>query len=218
MRYGWARAKSGLMDAGPSGLRFRSAMILGHFLDSDRRNPKRKWARGVAALTMAAALAGPLAACNRGPAAPDESAAQNLRAAEFFLSSNAKADGVESLPSGVQYKVVRSGPAGGERPDRNDLVRVDYEGTLTDGTVFDSSFQSGQPAVFTVSDVVPGWTEALQQMRVGDEWLVYVPPAQGYGEQGRPGIPSNAVMVFRIKLLEIAKAPGGERGGQIGMG
>ncbi|MDI1325934.1 MAG: FKBP-type peptidyl-prolyl cis-trans isomerase [Brevundimonas sp.] len=176
------------------------------------------WARGVAALSMAAALAGPLAACNREPAASDESVAQNLRAAEFFMSSNAKAEGVKSLPSGVQYKVVRSGPPGGETPDRNDLVRVDYEGTLTDGTVFDSSFQAGQPAVFTVGDVVPGWTDALQHMRVGDEWVVYVPPAQGYGEQGRPGIPANAVMVFRIKLLDIARAPGGERGGAIAQG
>ena len=176
------------------------------------------WARGAMALAMVVTLGAPLAACDRAPAAPDETAAQNLRAAEFFMTSNARAEGVRSLPSGVQYKIIRSGPPGGAQPDRNDLVRVDYEGTLTDGTVFDSSFRSGQPAVFTVSDVVPGWTEALQQMRVGDEWLVYVPPAQGYGEQGRPGIPSNAVMVFRIKLLDIAKAPGGERGGAIGMG
>lgn len=176
------------------------------------------WARTAAVLVMVAALGAPLAACDRQPAAPDEAAAENLRAAEFFLTSNARRDGVRTLPSGVQYKVVRSGPAGGERPDRNDLVRVDYEGTLTDGTVFDSSFQAGQPAVFTVSDVVPGWTEILQQMRPGDEWVVYLPPALGYGEEGRPGIPSNAVMVFRLKLLEVARAPGGERGGAIGMG
>lgn len=176
------------------------------------------WARSAAALAMIAALSGPLAACDRVPAAPDETAAQNLRAAEFFLASNARAEGVQTLPSGVQYKVVRSGPPGGERPDRNDLVRVDYEGTLADGTVFDSSFQAGQPAVFVVGDVVPGWTEALQQMRVGDEWVVYVPPALGYGEQGRPGIPPNALMVFRIKLLDIARAPGGERGGPIAQG
>jgi peptidylprolyl isomerase/FKBP-type peptidyl-prolyl cis-trans isomerase FklB len=84
--------------------------------------------------------------------------------------------------------------------------------------VFDSSFQNGQPAVFTVSDVVPGWTEILQQMRVGDEWIVYLPPALGYGEQGRPGIPPNAVMVFRLKLLDIARAPGGERGGAVAEG
>lgn len=176
------------------------------------------WASRAAALAMIAVLGGSLAACDRGAAAPDETAAQNLRAAEFFLTSNARREGVRTLPSGVQYKVERSGPAEGERPDRNDLVRVDYEGTLTDGTVFDSSFQAGQPAVFTVSDVVPGWTEILQQMRPGDEWLVYLPPALGYGEQGRPGIPPNAVMVFRLKLLEVARAPGGERGGAIGMG
>ncbi len=103
------------------------------------------WAKGVSALAMIAVLAGPLAACDRGTAAPDETAAQNLRAAEFFLTSNARVEGVQTLPSGVQYKVVRSGPSGGEHPDRNDLVRVDYEGTLTDGTVFDSSFQNGQP-------------------------------------------------------------------------
>lgn len=176
------------------------------------------WARGALALAMIALLAGPLAACNRAPAAPDAAAAENLRAAEFFLTSNARAEGVRTLPSGVQYKVVRSGPQGGERPDRNDLVRVDYEGSLTDGTVFDSSYQAGQPAVFTVSDVVPGWTEILQQMRVGDEWIVYLPPALGYGEQGRPGIPPNAVMVFRLKLLDIARAPGGDRGGAIAQG
>jgi peptidylprolyl isomerase/FKBP-type peptidyl-prolyl cis-trans isomerase FklB len=175
------------------------------------------WARGVAALGAAAALFG-AAACGREPAPPSEAAAQNLRAAEFFLASNAKAEGVRTLPSGVQYKVLKSGPPVGESPDRNDLVRVNYEGTLIDGTVFDSSFQSGQPAVFTVGDVVPGWTEALQQMQVGDEWIVYVPPALGYGEQGRPGIPPNSVMIFRIQLLDIARAPGGERGGPVGMG
>jgi len=176
------------------------------------------WARGATALAMIAVLGGPLTACDRAPAAPDETAAQNLRAAEFFLASNARAEGVRTLPSGVQYKVLHSGPPGGERPDRNDLVRVDYEGSLTDGTVFDSSFSRGTPYVTTPAEVVPGWTEALQQMRVGDEWLLYVPPALGYGEQGRPGIPPNALMVFRIKLLEVAPVPGGERGGPIGQG
>jgi FKBP-type peptidyl-prolyl cis-trans isomerase FklB len=187
-------------------------------MDWKRRDMNFAWVKGASALAMIAVLAGPLAACNREPAAPDETAAQNLRAAEFFLTSNARTEGVRTLPSGVQYKVVRSGPAGGESPDRNDLVRVDYEGTLTDGTVFDSSFQAGQPAVFTVGDVVPGWTEILQHMRVGDEWIVYLPPALGYGEQGRPGIPPNAVMVFRLRLLDIARAPGGERGGTIAQG
>lgn len=176
------------------------------------------WAKGATALAMVVALGASLAACDRAPAAPDETAAQNLRAAEFFLTSNARLEGIQSLPSGIQYKVVTSGPTNGVRPDRNDLVRVDYEGTLTDGTVFDSSFESGQPAVFTVNEVVPGWTEVLQHMRVGDEWIVYLPPALGYGEEGRPGIPPNAVMVFRLKLLEVAPVPGGDRGGAIAQG
>lgn len=165
---------------------------------------------------LAAVLA--LAGCNRAGGGDPAEMAKSAAEAKAFMATNAKVEGVQTLPSGVQYKIVRSGPPGGETPDRNDLVRVDYEGTLTDGTVFDSSFQSGQPAVFTVGDVVPGWTEALQHMRVGDEWWVYVPPAQGYGEEGRPGIPSNAVMVFRIKLLDIARAPGGDRGGAIAQG
>src|SRR5690606_28366611 len=128
-----------------------------------------------------------LAACGRGTPAPDEAAAENARAAEFFLKSNARAEGVQTLPSGGQYKVVQAGPPGGESPDSNDLVRVDYEGSLIDGTVFDSSFQRGQPAVFVLDQVVEGWTEALQHMSVGDEWIVYLPPEKGYGEQGRPG-------------------------------
>jgi peptidylprolyl isomerase/FKBP-type peptidyl-prolyl cis-trans isomerase FklB len=166
------------------------------------------WARGALALAVMAALAG----CDRGAGGAADVAAENARAAEFFLKSNARAEGVRTLPSGVQYKVVQSGPPGGESPDSNDLVRVDYEGTLTDGTVFDSSFQRGQPAVFTLGEVVEGWTEALQHMRVGDEWIVYLPPEQAYGEQGRPGIPPNSVLVFRVKLLDIARAPGGNRG------
>src|SRR5690606_10134125 len=122
------------------------------------------------------ALAALVAACG-GDAAPGEDADANLRAAGFFMEANAGADGVQTLPSGVQYKVLQAGPAGGERPDGNDLVRVDYEGSLTDGSVFDSSLERGQPAVFTVEDgiagsVIPGMRDALQHMTVGDEWLV----------------------------------------------
>jgi FKBP-type peptidyl-prolyl cis-trans isomerase FklB len=172
------------------------------------------WAKGAAALAMIAALA----ACDRGPATADKTAETNARAAEFFLTNNARAEGVQTLPSGVQYKVLSSGPAGGERPDRNDLVRVDYEGTLTDGSVFDSSYQRGAPAVFTVDEVVAGWTEALQHMKVGDEWVVYLPPEKAYGEEGRPGIPPNSVLVFRLKLLDIARAPGGGAGAGVANG
>jgi FKBP-type peptidyl-prolyl cis-trans isomerase FklB len=170
------------------------------------------WARTAAGLGVAAALA----ACGGGkPASGDAQAAENLREAGFFMASNARAEGVRSLPSGVQYKVVQAGPPGGERPDGNDLVRVDYEGSLTDGTVFDSSYQRGQPAVFTVEDgisgsVIPGMRDALQHMSVGDEWLVYIPPAIGYGDSGAGEIPPNSVLIFRLKLLDIARAPGGE--------
>lgn len=171
------------------------------------------WARTAAVIAMAAALSG----CGR-EAAPgvDADAAANLRAAAFFLESNAKADGVQTLPSGVQYKVLQAGPAGGERPDGNDLVRVDYEGSLTDGTVFDSSFARGTPAVFTIEEgisgsIIPGMRDALQHMTVGDEWLVYIPPALGYGEESGGEIPPNSVLIFRLKLLEVAATPGGTR-------
>ena len=163
------------------------------------------------------ALSATLAACGRS-AAPSADLEQNARAAAFFMETNAKAEGVQTLASGLQYKVVESGPAGAASPDSNDLVRVDYEGALTDGTVFDSSFAKGQPYVTTPEQVVPGWTEALQRMKVGDEWLLYVPPALGYGERGGGKIPPNAVLVFRIKLLDVASTPGGNRGVGVGMG
>ena len=172
------------------------------------------WARTAAVMAMAATLA----ACGREPApGVDPEAAANLRAAGFFLESNGKADGVQTLPSGVQYKVLQAGPAGGERPDGNDLVRVDYEGSLTDGTVFDSSLERGQPAVFTVEDgisgsIIPGMRDALQHMTVGDEWLVYISPELGYGESRNGPIPPNSVLIFRLKLLEVAPVPGGSTG------
>jgi peptidylprolyl isomerase/FKBP-type peptidyl-prolyl cis-trans isomerase FklB len=161
-------------------------------------------------VVVAGALA--LGACNRDATGGADLEA-NARAAAFFMESNARADGVQTLPSGLQYKVVQSGPAGAASPDRNDLVRVDYEGALTDGSVFDSSFSRGQPYVTTAEQVVPGWTEALQLMKVGDEWTLYVPPALGYGERGQGAdIPPNSVLVFRIKLLDVAMVPGGGRG------
>lgn len=165
------------------------------------------WARaaGLAAVLM-------VAACGQdaGPGAGD--AERNAEAAAAWLAGNAKADGVKSLPSGLQYKVVQSGPAGGVSPDSNDLVMVHYEGALVDGTVFDSSFQRGAPYATHVGDVVPGWIEALQLMKPGDEWMLYVPPELGYGAVDRGEIPSNSVMVFRIQLIDVASVPGGGRG------
>jgi peptidylprolyl isomerase/FKBP-type peptidyl-prolyl cis-trans isomerase FklB len=160
---------------------------------------------GKAALVAGLLLAG----CGRSePVDPNAGKAE----AVAFLEKNAKAEGVVTLPSGLQYKVVQSGPAGGVSPDRNDLVKVDYEGKLIDDTVFDSSFARGAPAIFTPEEVVKGWTEALQKMHVGDEWILYVPPELGYGERASPKIPANSVLIFRLKLLDVAKAPGGGSG------
>jgi FKBP-type peptidyl-prolyl cis-trans isomerase FklB len=165
------------------------------------------WARGVAVLAMVAALA----ACNRAPDTGGADAEANLKAGQAFMERNARAEGVQTLPGGIQYKVLQSGPPGGESPDSNDLVRVEYEGTLTDGTVFDSSYERGQPTVFTLGTVVAGWTEALQHMKVGDEWIVYLPADKAYGERAAGKIPANSVLVFRLKLLAVARAEGGER-------
>ena len=164
------------------------------------------WAKAVAGAAMLT-----LAACGRdaAPAPVGADAAANAKAAADWMTANAKAPGVQTLPSGLQYKVLQSAPAGSPTPDRNDLVVVDYEGALTDGTVFDSSFQKGRPYATHVDEVVPGWTEALQSMKVGDEWMLYVPPALGYGDKSSGEIPANSVMVFRIKLLDLAPVPGG---------
>lgn len=164
------------------------------------------WARtGLVALAGALALA----ACGRADAGP--SLEERAQAAAYFMETNATAEGVRTLPSGVQYKIVESGPAGGARPDGNDLVRVDYEGSLIDGRVFDSSFQRGTSSAFHLDQVVPGWTDALQQMSVGDEWILYIPPELGYGAQGGGQVPPNAVLVFRVRLLDIAPVPGAGR-------
>lgn len=163
------------------------------------------WAKALVILGVAATLT----ACNRD-AAPAADGADDaaLSEARAFMAANARAEGVQTLPSGVQYKVIRSGPATGAHPDNNDLVAVHYEGTLTDGEVFDSSYQRGVPAVFNADRVVPGWTEILQHMRVGDEWIVYLPPEAGYGAQTRGPIPANSVLVFRMELLDLSKVPG----------
>ena len=151
-----------------------------------------------------------LSACNRGeeadsPATPGP--------AQLFLTENRTEAGVKTTESGLQYKVIRSGPDDGVRPKVGDEVKVHYEGTLTDGTVFDSSYQSGAPRVFTVGQLVPGWDEVLQLMRPGDEWLVYVPPALGYGERGVGPIPPNSVLVFRMELLDVLPLGGGVQRG-----
>jgi peptidylprolyl isomerase/FKBP-type peptidyl-prolyl cis-trans isomerase FklB len=143
------------------------------------------------------ALALTLGACG------DPRPAANLRAAQAFLAATAKAPGVVILPSGLQYRVLRSGPRGGASPRPTDQVLVQYEGRLPNGRVFDSSYQRGQPAAFTVQGLVPAWTEALQRMRPGDMWMLYAPPSLGYGEKGAGPIPPNSALVFRVELLAV---------------
>jgi FKBP-type peptidyl-prolyl cis-trans isomerase len=160
-------------------------------------------------LLPALILAAALAAC--GPAAGDPQALVTSAAeAKAFMETNAKAAGVKSLPSGVQYKVVHSGPATGLKPGPNDEVKVHYEGKLASGKVFDSSYERGQPASMPLPALIPAWKEALQQMRPGDEWILYVPPEMGYGEEGAGGgeIPPNSVLIFRIELIDVLPAPG----------
>lgn len=123
-----------------------------------------------------------------------------------FMATNAKAQGVITLPSGLEYKVFRSGPAGGVSPKLGDQVRVDYEGRLLDGTVFDSSASSGGPATFPVGELIAAWNEALQLMRPGDQWVLYVPPELGYGPKGKGPIPPDSVMIFTLSLLDVQPA------------
>ena len=128
-------------------------------------------------------------------------AEKNLKEGEEYLTANKRKEGVKTLASGLQYKVIKAGT--GKIPKSTDTVKVHYEGKLTDGTVFDSSIKRNEPVTFGVREVIPGWTEALQLMKVGDKWQLVIPAKLAYGEQGRPGIPPNSVLVFEVELLGI---------------
>ena len=137
----------------------------------------------------------------------DEEAAAlagNLAESEAFLAENAQNAGVTVLDSGLQYEVLQSGPDGGESPTSSNSVLAHYHGTLPDGSVFDSSVDRGEPATFGVSQVIAGWTEALQLMKVGDKWRLFIPPDMAYGEASpTPAIPPNSALVFEVELLEV---------------
>ena len=131
-------------------------------------------------------------------------AAANLEKGQAFLAENAKKEGVTTLPSGVQYRVIESGDASGTSPEATDTVEVHYEGRRIDGKVFDSSYKRGQPASFPVSGVVEGFGEALQNMKPGDKWEVFIPSNLGYGESARGAdIRPNETLIFTLELLGI---------------
>jgi len=134
--------------------------------------------------------------------------AKNLAAGKAFLAANGVKEGVKVLPSGLQYKVIKKGT--GKTPTAVDRVKTHYRGTLIDGTEFDSSYKSNQPVEFPVKGVIKGWTEALQLMKEGGKWQLYIPANLAYGEPGRPGrpgIPPNSTLIFEIELLEVLKTP-----------
>jgi len=136
--------------------------------------------------------------------AGEREAQKNLEEGNAFLEKNKAREGVTTTESGLQYEVLTAGT--GEKPTATDQVRVNYHGTLIDGKVFDSSVDRGEPVVFGVSQVIPGWTEALQLMPVGSKWKIYIPAEIGYGERGAGGdIGPNAALIFEVELLEIVK-------------
>ncbi len=127
---------------------------------------------------------------------------KNKKASDEFLAENKKKTGVISLPSGLQYKVIKMGT--GPKPKATDKVTVHYKGTLIDGTEFDNSYTRGEPATFNVNQVIKGWTEALQLMPVGSKWIIYLPPDLAYGEQGAGDvIEPNSTLIFEVELIKI---------------
>lgn len=128
------------------------------------------------------------------------------KAGNEYLAENGKREGVTTLESGLQYEVLTAGNGEGSKPAATDTVSVHYHGTLTDGSVFDSSVERGTPAEFPVNRVIAGWTEALQLMSVGDKWKLFIPADLAYGAQSpSPKIPANSALVFEVELLDVKK-------------
>jgi FKBP-type peptidyl-prolyl cis-trans isomerase FklB len=127
---------------------------------------------------------------------------KNRQEGESFLLENAKKEGVVTLPSGLQYKVIEEGT--GKSPEPGDQVTVHYRGTLVDGTEFDSSYERGEPVTFPVGGVIPGWTEALQLMKEGAKWQLFIPPSLAYGEKGAGQvIGPNSTLIFDVELISV---------------
>jgi FKBP-type peptidyl-prolyl cis-trans isomerase FklB len=128
--------------------------------------------------------------------------AENIEKGKNFLAENAKKPGVVTLASGLQYEVIKEG--NGKKPGAADKVKCHYEGTLIDGTLFDSSIKRGEPAVFGVSQVIKGWVEALQLMTEGSKWRLFIPSELAYGAQGAGEmIPPHSTLIFEVELIEV---------------
>lgn len=130
-----------------------------------------------------------------------EKAKTNITAGENFLAANKKRSGVKTTPSGLQYEVITEGT--GPKPKATDTVKVNYMGTLIDGTEFDNSYKRGQPIEFPLDRVIPGWTEGVQLMSVGSKYKFYIPYQLGYGTHGNQAIPGGSTLVFTVELLGI---------------
>jgi FKBP-type peptidyl-prolyl cis-trans isomerase len=155
----------------------------------------------VSALLLASGAAqaqAPATAPAAAPAPPADPAA--------FLARNATQPGVKVLPSGLQYKVVKAGDPVSGSPKEGDVIKVNYEGALVTGQVFDSTFARSRPALMQLAQLVPAWMEALPLMHTGDEWILYAPPSLGYGNEAAGPIPANSVLVFRLQLLGFLSA------------
>ncbi len=138
-------------------------------------------------------------------------AEKNKKDGDAFLEANKKKPGVKVLPNGLQYKVVKEGT--GKTPKATDTVTVNYKGTLIDGTEFDSSYKRGQPATFPVKGVIPGFSEALQLMKEGSTWELYIPSNLAYGERGAGGaIGPDAALIFEVELISVNKPAPAEGG------
>ena len=130
-----------------------------------------------------------------------EKAEKNLAEGKAFLEENKKKEGVKTLPSGLQYKVLAEGS--GKTPKAADSVTVNYKGTLINGTEFDNSYKRGNPTTFQVGKVIKGWTEALQLMKEGSKWQLFIPPELGYGERGAGPVPPNSTLIFEVELISV---------------
>ncbi|GAB4528074.1 MAG: hypothetical protein Tsb0010_10730 [Parvularculaceae bacterium] len=143
---------------------------------------------------------------DKGAAAEEEVVSDALKESLAFLAANAQAEGVQVTPSGLQYQVVASGGDYGRTPFRADIVRVRYEGRFIDGTVFDSKMDPNYMVEFNVSELIPGWKEALGMMKEGDAWRLFIPPDLAYGEKGQGDrIPPDQALIFDIELVEVIR-------------